>query len=83
MARLRQFAKSNLCHVFLVAHPKQRPNWRGEVRSARAPAPGSASPPEGGVSLKCASRTRDAAKGRHKCCLPLAAWLLTPCQLLQ
>jgi hypothetical protein len=29
MARLRQFAKSNLCHVFLVAHPKQRPNWRG------------------------------------------------------
>jgi hypothetical protein len=31
MARLRQFAKSNGVHVFLVAHPKQRANWRGEV----------------------------------------------------
>ncbi|GBF88530.1 hypothetical protein Rsub_01245 [Raphidocelis subcapitata] len=31
MARLRQFAKSNGVHVFLVAHPKQRANWRGEA----------------------------------------------------
>ena len=31
MARLRRFAKANLCHVFLVAHPKQRASWRGEA----------------------------------------------------
>lgn len=33
MARLRQFAKANLCHVFLVAHPKQQAGWRGQAPS--------------------------------------------------
>ena len=64
MAKLKGFAKSYACHVFLVAHPKQRANWRGEVRLARCPAPPPA--PAGDPRAEQRRAARSDMRGSHR-----------------